>query len=185
MTRVSLRLSVQAARIGLVLGLAAAPFASLTAQESARVKRGDWVRVRTSAATYEGRVWAIELDTVVITDDDRSWERVTTVGEMRALEVRRDRGTYVATGALVGTGVGVSAGLVFGIGFCSGADTVCEADEYFRILAILVLPPITVGTVVGLLIPKREWDTIPLDRLQLGVVPDGRGGMSLGLRYAF
>lgn len=179
------RLRSQAARIGLLLGLAAVPFAPLEAQESVRVKRGDWVRIRTSVATYEGRVWAIELDTVVVTDDDRTWQRTTTVGEMRGLEVRRDRGSYVGTGALVGTGIGVTAGLVFGIGFCSGADTVCEADEYFRILAILVLPPITIGTLVGLAIPKREWGTVPLDRLQLGVGPDGQGGVRFGMKFAF
>jgi hypothetical protein len=175
----------QAARIGLLLGLAAVPFAPLCAQESVRVTRGDWVRIWTAASTQlEGRVWAIELDTVVITDDDRTWERSTTVGDIKQLEVRRDRGTYVATGALVGTGVGVTAGLLFALGFCGG-DTLCEADEYFRIFAILVLPPITVGTLVGLAIPKREWETVPLDRLQLGLLPDPNGGGRVSLRWVF
>jgi hypothetical protein len=165
-----------------VLGLAALAWSPLAAQEpgKVRVRQGDWVRVRRAGEAgggIEGRVWAIERDTLVLADRARSWERSVTLGSLRSLEVRRDHGNYAVTGALVGAGLGVSAGLLFGIPFCSGADTVCNTDEYLRIITYLVLPPIAVGTLVGLMIPRREWEAVPLDRVRLGHRPGVRGAI--------
>lgn len=88
------------------------------------------------------------------------------------------------TGALIGFGVGIGAGVL--VGQVSGDDEDCficisAADK--SLFAALILAPL--GALVGALgAPAEEWQLLPLDRVRMGLdSTGGRPAISVGLRF--
>ncbi|NIR99651.1 MAG: hypothetical protein GWN99_01035 [Gemmatimonadetes bacterium] len=81
---------------------------------------------------------------------------------LESLEVSRGQKSKVVTGAVVGLAVGAAAAGSFLSVFCSDSDTVCESDEVFRALAVIVPPPTAVGALIGLAVRVERWESVPL-----------------------
>jgi len=80
---------------------------------------------------------------------------------VRRLEVSLGRRSHVARGAIIGAIVGGAATGLFLAAFCSDPDTLCEADEFAKVGLIIGLPPVALGTAIGLIASHERWVPVP------------------------
>lgn len=99
-----------------------------------------------------------------------------------AVSLRRDQR---GTGALIGLGVGVTAGIL--IGQASGDDEecfICATAEAKSFLAALFLAPL--GALIGVAVaPVEEWAFVPLDRVRFGFDSTTRSTPGVAITVGF
>ena len=158
----------------LTLSLLAGP---LRAQQGeAELRPGDRVRLWAPFAGFAGE-HATMVDrrerTLVLRRHGAT--RRVPMADVEQLEVRRRVGDHLGRGALVGGITGAAAATVFLVPFCGDPDTVCEADEVFRVIGLVGVPPLLVGSLVGLAVPRHAW-------LEVGLEPGPEGRPGAGRR---
>ncbi|HEX8242805.1 MAG TPA: hypothetical protein VF541_04905 [Longimicrobium sp.] len=104
-----------------------------------------------AAAPARASSWRAEPPRIAAPAGERAFADAPAV----AFDSSAMRG-HTGTGLLVGSVVGVSAAALFLAGFCSDADTKCEADEVGRALVFIAVPPALAGALIGTLIRTRR-----------------------------
>jgi hypothetical protein len=164
--------------------------AALFSQEQATVAPGD--RVRVTAPTVDpdpfvGKLVALGTDTCVLEVEGRPGHSALPFGSVERLEVslgqKTKAGQYAGMGGLIGgvMGVGIALGACSG-GECEGVtgDLTGAAAVVFGIGGAGV--GALLGAGIGSGIKVDRWETVPLDRLRVSVVPQRGGGVSVGVR---
>ena len=108
--------------------------------------------------------------------------------DVTRLDVYRGRQGHVGLGAGIGAAVGAATGVVIGIQVCN-SDWLCP-DRYmgWAVLAGVGIGGATgalLGAGIGALIKTDKWEEIPLDRLQVSIVPQRDGRFNFGLSISF
>ena len=173
--------------IPLVLVLVLASYTDALAQQQP-LQPGQRIRVTApnsgmnkQAATFE----AVESGVLLVTAD--STMRCPLL-DMTRLDVYRGRQGHPGLGAGIGSAVGAATGVVIGIQLCN-SDWLCP-DRYmgWAVLAGAGIGGATgalLGAGIGALIKTDKWEEVPLDRLQLSMVPLRDGRFALGLSVEF
>ena len=93
------------------------------------------------------------------------------LGSVSSLEVRRQK-----TMALRGAGIGLVSGAMFGL--ATGASEVI--DVRYITVPLFGLAAAGIGALIGHHVKIDRWETVPLDRLRVGIVPQRGGGLAVG-----
>lgn len=157
------------------------------AQKEAPVQPGQRVRVRSTVVhtpELTGVVESIGPDTLRVRDDDRSMATAVSLATVDRLQVSRGRHSRWVTGAAIGLGVGVAAGVLIGLTTSSEDDWLFGPGASAFLGAVLFGPIGAVtGGIVGLVVRTERWETVPLDRAAPGVA---RGShLDIGMSVAF
>jgi len=185
--------------ISLTVGLLVS-VTSLSAQQAPHVEVGSRVRVTAidlglekQSATFQG----LRGDTLDLFVALRGGSIVSvplaSVTEFATLQSTSRR---TVTGALIGSAVGFSAGVIVlavghegceGGGFFSWGRRYCgTASPQAELAAVAgALVGAGVGAVVGYLIKTDRWEQVSLDRVRVSFAPQRDGGFALGLSVAF
>lgn len=164
-----------------------APTSGLPAPQIAAGQRVRVTTIRWFATRDVGNVTAVSGDSVVLRAGSR--RLALPLDAVLKVEISRGRrGSHVLAGlgkgALIGTITGGLLGLASSVD-CSGWG--CG-------LALIVLPPVgavigaTIGGVSGAVSHPEIWEPVPLDslrRLRIGIVPQQRGRLGLGVSLSF
>lgn len=155
------------------------------------VATGDRVRVWAPSVGVEGAVGtvlALRADTIVVDNDE---PLVLAISSLTRLEVSRDRQSRAGIGGIVGLIGGAVAGAVIGIASIDNPENECFSfecehyEDYLKSIGIAAVLGGVVGYSVGFLIGSTikvdRWEEVPLDRLQVTIMPQRRGGLSVGL----
>jgi hypothetical protein len=100
------------------------------------------------------------------------------------LEVSQGRKSNALKGLLIGSIVGVSTGVVVGLVVaesCWDHKVACAAAG----TAVVGVTGALVGLGIGALSKSDRWEEIPLDRLQVSIVPQRDGRLGIGLSVVF
>ncbi len=162
-------------RVLATLLLVAPVSAGLTAQERPQVGPGTRVRITPTddeAPRRIGTLARVTRDTLWLAPRAGADPVIAPRSGVRRLEVSLGRRSHVARGALIGAIVGGAATGLFLAAFCSDPDTRCGADEVAKVGLLLGLPPVALGTAIGLIASHERWAPVPWPasaRLSLGV----------------
>jgi len=156
------------------------PLTSTTAQEQPPVESGARIRV-TAPSVFSDRI----VGTVV------SWENEQLVldalrgtltfpiDSIIKLEISRGKKSYVEEGALIGLLVGGLSGYLG----CGRAIKPC--DKRALAAAILAVPGVALGAIVGAGVSPTIWEEVPASQLRISFGPqrDGRLGVGASVRF--
>ena len=160
--------------------LALTPLTSTTAQEQSPVESGARIRV-TAPSVFSDRI----VGTVV------SWESgqlvldalrgtlTFPIDSIIKLEISRGKKSYVEEGALIGL-------LVGGIsGYLGCGRVIKPCDKRALAAAILAVPGVVLGAIVGAAASPTIWEEVPASQLRVSFGPqrDGRLGVGASVRF--
>lgn len=170
MTRRSVIRSLVVCGLGAVLG---SPFfSSAQAQEATQLEPGARVRISSTACPdcfVMGRLQRLDGESVALLLDGEATE--LALDSIASFAVSRGK-SWVPP--VVG-GVGmffVSTGIFLG-SFCNDPDTSCQADTVLIVSTVIGLPAAGIGTLLGFLLRKERWESVPLDALTARVDAGG------------
>jgi hypothetical protein len=133
-----------------------------------------------------GTVLALRPDTIVVGNDEPV---ELAISSLTRLEVSRGRESKARTGGIVGLIGGAVAGAVICIASkCSLTSQSVEPleDEGLNSIALAAalggVAGYGVGVLIGSTIKVDRWEEVPLDRLRVTLLPQRRGGVTVGLR---
>jgi hypothetical protein len=191
------------------------PLGSLSAQQPPSLKPGQRIRVTAAAEGLTkdlATLLALSRDTIVIGRPHHHWHGGTDtvraampLGDLQDLEVSIGRRSYWTQGLIIGGIGGGVAGVLYGAihGIdVDGTNAYCVSQGWAsgthctRLIAPGLKASIRaglVGTALGALaglaigsgFHRERWVKVPLDRLQVAVVPQSSGGLDLGASLAF
>ena len=186
--------------ISLTIGLLLVSVTSLSARQAPPVEVGSRVRVTAIDLGLEKQSASLQglrgdtLDLFVVQGGGSIVSvPLASVTEFATLQSTSRR---TVIGALIGSAVGFSAGVIVlavahegceGGGFFSWGRRYCGTAPPEAELAAVAgaLLGAGVGAVVGYFINTERWEEVPLDRLQLNMVPLRDGGFALGVSVTF
>ncbi len=160
--------------------LALTPLTSTTAQEQSPVESGARIRV-TAPSVFSDR----NVGTVV------SWESgqlvldalrgtlTFPIDSIIKLEISRGKKSYVEEGALIGL-------LVGGIsGYLGCGRVIKPCDKRALAAAILAVPGVVLGAIVGAGASPTIWEEVPASQLRVSFGPqrDGKLGVGASVRF--
>lgn len=145
--------------------LASLPRAAAAQREDATPRPGDRVRLWAPFSGLAGdeAVWVGRRDGELRLRPDGE-VRTVPVRDVERLEVERRTGSHLGVGALIGGITGATLTTGFLVVYCSDPDTVCDAEEVLLASAYFGLPPLGVGSLVGLAVGRHEWLEVELGR---------------------
>lgn len=151
---------------------------------------GDRVRVvvpELRNGRFEARVAATTDSTVTLYSAAlRPREQSLPLSSIAHLEISEGEKTKVARNAGIGLLMGAGLGAIFG--YAAGDDTSCficfSAEEKAAVGAIgLGAIGLLVGGISGATTREETWRPVSVDRLGLGIAPDGRPGLVLAFDF--
>ncbi len=161
--------------------LAFTPLTSTTAQEQSPVESGERIRV-TAPSVFSDRI----VGTVVSWGSEqlvlgRPYGGTLTfpIDSIIKLEISRGKKSYVEEGALIGL-------LVGGIsGYLGCGRVIKPCDKRALAAAILAVPGVVLGAIVGAAASPTIWEEVPASQLRVSFGPQRDGRLSLGLSVRF
>lgn len=144
----------------------------LTAGARVRITRGRFA----SLTRLKGIVERMDANTLVVLPDKRGASQAISFASMTRLEVSQGKKGNILKGAgkglLIGAGVGGLTGLMEG--GVGGAVLFAIVSGELGLL---------IGAAMG--IPRERWEEVPLERIQLGLLPQRHGGLALSASFSF
>ncbi len=166
----------------------------LRAQERRPIVPGVTVRVSAPSVVEKhvvGSVVSLDRDTLVLNAEGRAAPLALPLASVSVLEVHRGRKSRVGRGALIGLGVGVAVGGVSGFGLCEMDETKSGCEFHEHILGSLAIGAYGgvlgagIGALIGLVARTDRWETVPLERIRVGLTPHGGHGLALTASVSF
>lgn len=171
----------------LAAALVLTAFADLLAQEEPPVAPGDHVRV-TAPDVFRGRlvgsVVTLGADTCVLEVEGRAEQLALPLTSLTRLEVSRGQSSMWAQGMGIGFLLGATLGAVVGLTAAESWDVGGEAAAA-ALAGLIGVPGAFVGLAVGASTKKERWESVPLDRLRVSMVPRRDGGLAIRVSLAF
>lgn len=167
-----------------------APATGLFGQAVA-LSHGDRVRVSAPTLAIEsmtGMIAAVRPDTLVIDPNHGSDRRALPVPSFSRIQLsageRSNTGAGVGIGFLAGAIVGATVGYLVGSDSCGGGGMsygfcVDKAGAAGALGLGGGLVGAGIGALIGSRIKTERWMEVPLDRIQLGTVPEVAGGWAI------
>jgi hypothetical protein len=172
----------------IVLAVLVAAPTQIRAQDPPPIDPGARVRVSTSSAADErivGTLAALQSEALVVDVEGHSEPVTLPVASVTRLEVSTGRKSKTATGAGIGFGIGAAAGTVLALMFCSDPDNACGAGSFLGGSVLLGLPGAGVGALIGSGIKVERWETVPLDRIRVGLTSQPGRPLALSVTLTF
>ena len=164
----------------------------LLAQQEPPIPRGD--RVRVSAPTIDsdpfiGTVVSMDADTLVLDLAGRNASLPVPVASVTSLDVSQGTTSRVISGVLIGGVIGLVVGTVVASTKQNEACGDYEGSWFCMspwILAGIGGPAAgaLLGAGIGSQIKVERWETVPLDRIRIGLTPRG-GGLEVSAKFVF
>jgi hypothetical protein len=167
--------------IVLLTVLLLAPLTDALAQEQP-LQPGQRVRVTVgglSTDKHEDTFRELRGDTLVL-DSVRY-----RLADLSRLDLYRGSKSNAGTGALMGGVLTGALGLLLGVAYAVGEDWEgIGVGGMLKVTVVFAAPGAAIGALIGSASKTDKWEEVPLDRLQVGVVPTRRG-FGIGARIAF
>ncbi len=165
----------------------------LLAQQDAPVAPGARVRVSAPSIVNKrlvGTVVALKVDTLVVDAKGRRGPLALPLAFVTGLEVSRGRKSNVGKGAGLGFLAGAFGGAILGLVTyeeCTGFCPVDPGAGGTALILAVVLGGVGagLGAVIGAVIPSERWETVPLDRIRVGLIRHERLGLTVSASVAF
>lgn len=172
-----------------IMALAGIPNATALAQAAA-VHIGQRVRVTSAVEATPiriGVIEAIDADTLRLQHTGKAGDTLATaipMASIAGLQVSRGRHSRWLMGLGIGFGAGAVTGAILG---ASSEDDLLFTSGDKAVMGGVALGVIggAVGVVAGALTKTERWETVPIDRVTVSLVPTAGGRLRLGVRIAF
>ena len=161
---------------------------STAVSQAARVLPGSRVRVETDRQ-YVGMVLNADSRRLVLRLDGEPDTVTIPETEIRRLAVFAGRHSHAERGAVIGTAIGAVLGLAAGIGsqcsvnhgwFCTGPEAIPLGLLGGAFVGMIP------GALIGSLSHGDRWESVPLDRIQVGLMTSPAGkSLGLGISIGF
>jgi hypothetical protein len=163
------------------------PLASLSPQEPPPIEAGSRIRVTApdvGADKLVGMCVEVDATRLRVQAEEQASPLTISLTDVTRLEVSQGRKSHALKGLLIGSIVGVSTGVVVGLVVaesCWDHEMECAAAG----AAVVSVTGALVGLGIGALSKSDRWEEIPLDRLQMSIVPQRDGRLGIGLSVVF
>jgi hypothetical protein len=145
----------------LLLIVALAPPATVTAQDGPVLPPEARVRVTTDAGRFVGKWLGRTADSLSILDS-RDEPRGFASASVRGLEVSAGRKRRTGRGALIGVASGAAGGILGALGFCRGGCGDLSGLLVMAFGGIGAGGGLIVGAIVGSQIRSERWESVPV-----------------------
>ena len=163
-------------------------------QKAVRAKVVPGARVRITAPSVAdhrlvGTVVTLDADTLKLRSKKQAVLLAIPVSGVAKLDVNTGRKRNFLKGAAIGAVSVGSLGAVIGLG--SGDDDPDDflaftAGEKAMINAIYLGGlGLVMGTLIGAIVKTEKWESVPVDRIRIGISPQRQGGMMLSASFGF
>jgi len=161
----------------LIASLYLALSADLIAQETAPVIPGDRIRITLPNEKLVCTFVNYEANRLVVKAKNREEPFAISLASVQSLAVSRGRKSKGRKYALIGLGVG---GVV---GIFAGASVGSEPNQLVLLyIGLFAGAGAGVGYAIG---GGEQWEEVPLERIRVGILPHGDGGLMVSASFSF
>jgi hypothetical protein len=148
------------------------PVVGAAAQTTLPIRPGDRVRI-TADERYTGTVLIADSGRLLLVISGPADTLALLFAAIRKLEVGRGQKSALGRGARAGAVIGASLGFLVGLGMsCESGSYTCAGPVAIPVgTAIGAAVGAVPGALIGALGHTERWETVPLNRLQVGVRP--------------
>ena len=153
---------------------------------------GDLVRITAPSMDMDesvGTVAALETDTLVVNTEERPDALAVPLADVTRLEVHRGKKSRVGEAAWIGGFAGALVGFVVGAAVSDPnvvGPTIGPSEPGVNMAGGALVGGgcgALLGAVIGAIAGSTDrWESVPLDRVRVTIVPQHRGALSVGLR---
>ncbi len=161
---------------------------SLLAQEEAVVEPGAKVRVMAPSFSSQwlvGTLVEMRADSWVLEVEGRDSLLALPLSSVSSLEVSRGQKTRALKGAVIGLVSGAGGGVLIGLLSDDGPGTYPAKDRALIAGVVFSVVGGLTGLGIGYGIKVDRWETVPLDRLRVSIVPQRDGRFAVGFSVRF
>ncbi|UCC84510.1 MAG: hypothetical protein JSW46_06170 [Gemmatimonadota bacterium] len=175
---------MSASRIAFLFGvlLPTAPI-NLLAQQEPFIEPGDTVKVAVDGVAHEGIVLALKPDTLLLDVRDATAPLALLLASVTSLKVKRGQESRALIGGLKGLLLGAGGGAFLGYLSCACEPKESDCVDTNVTKGVLIGGVFLggIGFAIGSGIKVDRWETVPLDKLRVGLVPQRTGRLGLAV----